>query len=223
MKIKTAFRVSPLVFVLMSWPTAAQESRLIVPGERVGPVAEETSEAELIAQLPTEQVRRVLYSLGEGAAGCGTEIFSGTDDVVVIGWWGDDVEYELDNAADLAECQSRQGFVRPGSVMIETSAGNWHTDAGIRLGMTLSDLARLGGEPISVSVCPCDFGGFVEARDEQVPEGLELWADFPLNADYAYANVIDATADYMLSSRDIGESAEGDFIISRMIVAVGGK
>src|SRR5215217_2151119 len=107
MKIKTAFRVSPLVFVLMSWPTAAQESRLIVPGERVGPVAEETSEAELIAQLPTEQVRRVLYSLGEGAAGCGTEIFSGTDDVVVIGWWGDDVEYELDNAADLAECQSR--------------------------------------------------------------------------------------------------------------------
>jgi hypothetical protein len=221
MKFATAFRVSPLLLVLTAWPTAAQEPRLIVPGERVGLVTAKTSEAELIAQLPAGQVRRVLYSLGEGAAGCGTEIFSGTDDVVVIGWWGDNVEYELDNAADLAECQSRQDFVRPGKVMIESSAGSWHTDSGIRLGMTLSDLARLGDEPISVSVCPCDFGGFIQASDEQVPDGLELWADFPLNADYTYANVIDTAADYMLSSRDIGASAESDFIISRMIVVVG--
>ena len=217
----TALCLSPLALMLMAWPSAAEESRLIVPGKSVGPIGAGTSEAELIARLPAGQVKRVLYSLGEGAAGCGTEVFSGTDDVVVIGWWGDGVEYELNNAADLATCQARQDFTRPGSITIENSAGGWHTAAGIKVGMTISALARLGDEPVSVSVCPCDFGGFIEALGKQVPDGLELWAEVPLNADYTYANAIDATADYMLSSADIEASAESGFTIARMIVAIG--
>lgn len=221
MKFTAALSVSPLVLILMAWPSIAEESRLIVPGKSVGPIAAETSEAELIARLPAGQVKRVLYSLGEGAAGCGTEVFSGTDDVVVISWWGDGVEYELANAVDLATCQARQNFTRPGSIMIEDSAGGWHTAAGIKVGMTVSALARLSGEPLSVSVCPCDFGGFIEALGKQIPNGLQLWADFPLNADYTYADVIDVAADYLLSSGDIEAGAESGFTISRMIVAIG--
>ena len=64
--------------------------------------------------------------------------------------------------------------------------------------------------------------GYLPANADAEPGGLELWAEVPLNADYTYANAIDATADYMLSSADIEASAESGFTIARMMVAIGG-
>jgi len=214
-------RCLPLVaLTLMAGPVFAEDVMLIVPGKFVGPITATTNEADLAAILPPGQVKRVLYSLGEGATGCGTEAFSGTPDVVVIAWSNESVEYESDNAADLAACLGKQGLTRPVSVTIENLAGHWQTDDGIKLGMTVSDLARLIGKPVSVSVCPCDYGGFIGSSGARFPDGLDLWADFPLNADYTYASHIDTAADYILSSMDIGADAESGFTISRMVVAI---
>ncbi|HEY0034387.1 MAG TPA: hypothetical protein VGB81_14075, partial [Devosia sp.] len=191
-----------------------------LPGKSVGPISAESSEDDLAAELPPEQVKRVLFSIGEGAAGCGTEVFSGTSDAVVIAWATEDVQYETNNAEDWAACKNRRDLKSPVSVTIENAGGRWHTIEGIKVGLTISELAMTIGEPVAVSLCPCDFGGFVELPTGAFENKLEARAQTPLNADFYFADFIDATADYMLSSDDIGTDTESGFTVSRLVVKI---
>lgn len=212
--------LAPVVLAFVVSPALAHDNMLIVPGVSVGPITSASSEADFAGTLPEGQVKRVLYSIGEGMAGCGTEVFAGTDDAVVIAWSNAGGEFELDNEADLATCRARTEMGHPVEVWISDKAVRWRTAEGVGLGMSVSALAKIVGAPLEVSVCPCDFGGYIELP-EVFREKLSIWADYPQGADYTYRDVIDETMDYMLSTGDIAARDEGGFVLWRMIVGLG--
>jgi hypothetical protein len=212
--------VVALAFGLAASPCLAQADRLIVPGVSVGPINAATTEAALAQMLPIGQVKRELYGIGEGAAGCGTVVFAGTDDAVVIGWSDAGGEYELDNAADLKTCRARTEMGRPVEVWIEEAAIGWRTADGIGLGVTVPALAKVVSGPVAVSVCPCDFGGYVEMPAGAFGGMLSAWSDLPVNAEVIYGKFIDPNADYMLPASDIPPLAAIDFVLTRMIVGI---
>ncbi len=60
--------------------------RLIVPGERIGFITKNTTEAELQQLLPKEQIERSAYYEGEGSYRCATKLFAKTAKEMTIVW-----------------------------------------------------------------------------------------------------------------------------------------
>jgi hypothetical protein len=116
---------------------------LIVPGERVGPITAETSEASLHALFGAEHIRRTDVQLGEGTTTPGTVIFP--DDAgrrMEIVW------------SDSARAVPKEIRLTGGSSM-------WRTAEGISLGSTLRDIERLNRFPFRLLGFAWDYAGTI--------------------------------------------------------------
>lgn len=209
--------------------TSARGDGLIVPGERVGPIRSGISETELAALLPEGQLVRDLYSIGEDFYHCGTTAFAGTDEAVFVLWDNGPHELDGDGPETRAACDAHPEFLNPISVNIRRpwSDGEtpptqtWHTEDGIRLGMTLNALAELSGGPVMASMCGCDFGGVVfPFQDQPLPEHLAFWIDFPADVETRLGAFIDPALDYELSSADIPPDMQAGFVVDRIEVEI---
>ena len=121
----------------------ALSDRLIVPGERVGPVTAEVAESELVEQLGEAAVERREVQIGEGFCVPGTVLFPGTADAVEITW------------TDTTR-------TRPASAEVSIVGSGWSTAEGVRIGTTLEELAGLAGTPVRFSGFGWDYGGSAE-------------------------------------------------------------
>ncbi|WP_247236210.1 hypothetical protein [Telluribacter sp. SYSU D00476] len=118
-----------------------------IPGEKVGNVVPQSTEANLIEHLGAENVRRDTIYIGEGEYRIGTTLFKGTPDEAQI-LWKDTVNW------------ARPELVR---IIPATQPQNsqWQVQGGVHIGATLKETERLNGKPFELYGFGWDYGGTV--------------------------------------------------------------
>lgn len=119
----------------------------VIPGQKVGNVHPESTEASLIEHLGVQNVRRDTIYIGEGEYRLGTTMFKGTPDEAQILW------------KDTANW-SRPELVR---IIPATRPQNsqWEVEGGVRIGATLREIEQLNGRPFELYGFGWDYGGTV--------------------------------------------------------------
>jgi hypothetical protein len=132
--------MSIAIVLLALLAQAATPDFRIVPGQRFGPVGEDTTRAALATLIPAATVVDRDIHIGEGFCTPGTSVYVGAPDELDIAW------------QDAA--RTRVAFVR-----VTTPGGRWTTARGVRVGTLLTELEKLQGSPIEFSGFGWDYGG----------------------------------------------------------------
>lgn len=158
-----AFIVLSLCSFVSAKAADSLDDNLIIPGERVGFLTKDITEEKLKALLPANQMKRVLYDVGEGEYHCATEIFPNSQKTVVIIWSSDKTLYEPYKDAEQSQkqCDAVPALTEPKFVEIDSGSTFWKTREGIGIGMNLEELESAHKAPITFSICECDFFGNV--------------------------------------------------------------
>jgi len=214
-------RSAMLLLGALALVTPAEAGGLIEPGIGVGLVRAGVTEAELMA-LRSAQGERVMWPLGEGYGSCATKLYPDTPDAFYV-HWSDSPEYDLSEPGAEAACLAepdRKLAAQVTIVLADDNAGIWKTANGIGLGMSIIDLSKVLGGPLTLLACPCDFGGYIRDEAGLIPQGLSLWVDFPNQIDPRLEQAIDVQADYALSSSDIPADLAALFPLREIIVDI---
>jgi len=116
---------------------------LIVPGERVGFVTAETTDASLKALFGASNVESVDVYLGEGFTSPGTAV------------------YPSDTTRRIEVVWSDETRTVPKEVRLTGDSSVWRTAEGISLGSTLREIERLNGYPFRLVGFAFDYGGTI--------------------------------------------------------------
>ncbi|MBV9891745.1 MAG: hypothetical protein JO090_12765 [Rhizobacter sp.] len=139
-------RIAALVLLLCGAAVLAQAKSdwIIVPGQRVGPVDANASEAKLVALFGARNVTRESFEVEPGVAFAATVLFASEPTRRAVVLWRDD-----------------EARTSPESVVIRGERSEWRTDRGITLGTPLSVLRRINGKPLTLIGFGSDVGGTV--------------------------------------------------------------
>lgn len=121
----------------------ASSDRLVVPGERVGPIRASTSEAMLAAAFGADNIEAVDVHLGEGFTEPGTAV------------------YPDDPSRRLEVVWSNDSRTTPKEVRLTGDSSEWRTTEGISLGSTLIEIERLNAFPFRLVGFAFDYGGTI--------------------------------------------------------------
>ena len=138
--MKTRCVLTSLLVCVACTGRSTPSDRVIVPGERIGPVTADTPESELIEDLGKEAATGRAVDVGEGYCVPGTVLFPESVDAVEVAW-------------------SDSARTKPAFARIRSDGARWTTPAGVHIGMTLEQLERINGEPIAFSGFGWDYGG----------------------------------------------------------------
>lgn len=152
-----------LVLLLACCVNDTATERIVVPGERVGPLTATTAEAELVDQLGPLVQTGLAIDIGEGFCVEGAMLFPDSPDAVEIAW-------------------SDSAHSRPAFARIRSPGARWTTPGGVHIGMTLQELERINGEPVAFSGFGWDYGGTASWSEDDAENGdvmflLELAPD----------------------------------------------
>jgi hypothetical protein len=133
------------ILLLLGGASAQQVSSdwLIVPGERIGPITESTSEATLQALFGAENTESIDVDIGEGFSEPGT------------------VVYPNDASRRLEVVWLDGSRTAPKEVRLTGQSSKWKTAEGISLGSTLKELERLNGFPFRLTGFAFDYSGTI--------------------------------------------------------------
>jgi hypothetical protein len=139
-------RISILVLLLLAsaqvW--AADIDWLIVPGERIGAITRDSTEAELRKIYGDENVTEAEVDIGEGETETGTVLFDKDPERRIEILWND------------PEAKSN-----PAWVLINEPRNRWKTAEGIAIGTSLHELERMNGQPFTLTGFGWDYSGTV--------------------------------------------------------------
>ncbi len=192
MKIVYGLALSALLF---SGTLLANELN-IIPGVSAGPVTANTSEADLIALLGKEQVKREKIPLPEDDEMEVTVLFPGNS------------EKELQVVWD-------KPFVKPVAVNIIGSA--WKTPEGVALGMSLKDLEKVNQSNFKLSGYEWDYAGVVTNYGKSQLSKYAKTLHLRFNDDNASKRVSDAEYASVMGDSDF---SSGNKVMQKMNPAV---
>ncbi|WP_243368556.1 hypothetical protein [Microvirga solisilvae] len=192
------------------------------------------TEDALRSLLPEGQVKRVFRPMGEGVSHCGTEIYSGTEDVAFVLWGSMQEEYyynsQEEDEANEKKCLEATFLSQPIMVAIDANPledrpqSAWHTTRGIQIGNSIRKLERIGGKPFEFSICECDVGGNTMLDD--IPEfaNLVIRLSFPgVNTDHLSGSFPRETSDTPILSSSVPNSMAHQFIVTSIRVYISGE
>jgi hypothetical protein len=140
---------------LAQTPVPSSFSFEVVPGERFGPIREDTSRQALASLVSPGALVDGEVSIGEGFCTGGARVFPGGADEIEVVWQD--------------ASRARVAFVRA-----RAPGGRWRTPRGVRVGTLLTDLERLAGGVITFSGFGWDYGGGTSWREAAGEIGLRL-------------------------------------------------
>jgi hypothetical protein len=114
--------------------------RLIVPGERVGPIKADDSEATIIAKIGGEQVERGDFMLGEGESIRVTYLFPSTENELILLW-------------------DQEDFKTLREIRIRKTGSKWKLSNGLGVGTPLKEVAKANNGPFLLSGFEWDYAG----------------------------------------------------------------
>jgi hypothetical protein len=121
---------------------SATNDWIMVPGNRVGPITFQTSEAKLREIFGEPNVRRENIYVGEGETTPGTVLFPNDQEKTLAIFWSDD-----------------KPWISPRQVRLKGSSFVWKTDKSISLGTRLKAVERINGRPFILAGFGWDYGG----------------------------------------------------------------
>lgn len=122
--------------------TATENDWVFLPGRRMGPIFKNTSEEKLVSLFGPDNLKRgKVATIGAATEPC-TYIFRETPDEIAI-TWKDETRTKVK------------------AVYISNLSGRWHSPSGIKVGMTLGDLAKLNEAPILFYGFAGDYSGTI--------------------------------------------------------------
>jgi hypothetical protein len=116
---------------------------VVIPGERVGMITGNTTEAALLELYGKENVQIQSVPIAEGDAQEGVVLFPNTPNAIEIIW-------------ETATSEGTPAFVRIGNDSTE-----WQTPEGITVGTSLEKLEEVNGKPFIFNGFEWDYGGLV--------------------------------------------------------------
>lgn len=140
--MKTLFPLILLLAVIMNGCGKKVPEWTIVPGESVGPIDMNTTEAELKDIFGEENVVRSKIHIGEGSFLNGTTIYKGTRNEIELVWSG---SYEPPIER----------------VIINGEGARWQSNTGVKIGTSLKKLNEINGKPFVFYGFGWDYGGSV--------------------------------------------------------------
>lgn len=171
-------------------------------------------------------MKRVFHPIGEGFFRCGTEVYSGTTDVVVVEWATIDKEYDEESEANIRECMdfpppSHPRLVRIDRGLSDKPESSWRTTQGLQLGNSIRKVERLAGAPFMISICGCDTGGETDLEENPHFKKLGIRIGFPYeDAETLYERLPEGGHDAAILSSDVPNSMAHHFIVNEMIVVI---
>ncbi len=179
-------------------PPADADGLVIVPGERLGALTRDGTEADLVEAYGAAAVRPIDVELGEGERAAGTVLFPDDERRRVEIVWSDAIARS-----------------RPARATLRGATTSWQLPGGLTLGQSLEQVERLNGRAFRVAGFAWDGGGIVLtwqggrlaaalgeavlvffAADEsaqQRPEFLEVQGDRPFASDLPALRVLAPT------------------------------
>ena len=139
----------------MNTPTqAAKNDFIIVPGERVGLITNNTSEKELVKLLgpAVVMVGDTLYG-AEGETFIGTTLYKGTADEVQV-FYGEGNRIHPSTVKVVPQYLDQEGNPIPNQ-----APSHWATNSGVRIGTMLKELEQRNGKPFKLWGFEWDYGG----------------------------------------------------------------
>lgn len=120
----------------------------IIPGVRVGPITNRTSESRIRALYGPENVRRKDILVGEGEPVPATVVYPDDPEKTFIIRWRDPSFRNL-----------------PESILFRGPRSIWKTDKGLSLGSTLKEIETINGKPFTLYGFGWDYGGTVAGAE----------------------------------------------------------
>lgn len=128
---------------------------LIIPGEQVGPVRADASEASLMQKLgKANVVRDTIYTV-EGQFEIGTTLYRNTADQAHV-LWRDKKRFARPEMVMIRPARDENNATLPGTT---GPATQWTTASGLRLGSTLREVEKINGKPFTMYGFEWDYGG----------------------------------------------------------------
>ena len=125
---------------------------LIIPGQQVGPIRAEASEASLIRLLgKANVVRDTIYTV-EGQFEIGTTLYRHTADQAQV-LWRDKTHFARPETVLIRPARDENNALLPGE------PSRWTTADGLRVGSTLREVEKINGSPFSLYGFEWDYGG----------------------------------------------------------------
>lgn len=148
MKVECLYPILGL-FLLVFSNIAFASDFLIIPGVRVGDIAEKSSETDLKKSYGGAEVIEFEVTLGEGETEMGTVVFpkDGKKRIEIL-WF---------------EPKTK---INPKRIQISGEASVWHTSDGISIGTDLKKLEKINGKSFRLSGFNWDYSGTVSSWNE---------------------------------------------------------
>lgn len=115
----------------------------IVPGERVGMITANTTEAKLQETYGADKIKIQSVPIAEGDIQEGVVLYPGTSNEIEIIW-------------ETAASEGTPAFIRIGK-----DSTQWKTSEGITVGTSLEKLEEINGKPFTFYGFEWDYGGLV--------------------------------------------------------------
>jgi len=143
-----------------------------VPGEKVGLINKNATEADIIKAYGQENVSRQEISMGEGEVVTSTVIFPKTDNEIFVSW-------QLDKPFQVIT-----------EVLIENEKAPWGTSQGVSIGTTLEELIEINGKDFKFAGFEWDYSGYTnDWQGGRITKNLAVFLE-PDNPDAIYPDLL---------------------------------
>ncbi len=143
-----------------------------VPGEKVGLINKNFTEAAIIKAYGKENVSRQEISMGEGEVVTSTVLFPKTANEIFISW-------QLDKPFQVIS-----------EVLIENENSPWTTNQGVGIGTTLTELVKINGKDFQFAGFEWDYSGYTnDWQDGNISKNLAVFLE-PTNPEAVYPGLL---------------------------------
>lgn len=143
-----------------------------VPGEKVGLISKNFTEADIIKAYGKENVSRQEISMGEGEVATSTVVFPKTDNEIFISW-------QLDKPFQVIK-----------EILIENENSPWGTSQGVSIGTTLEELVKINGKDFQFAGFEWDYSGYTnDWQDGRITKSLAVFLE-PTNPEAVYPDLL---------------------------------
>ena len=163
----------------------------IIPGEKVGLIEKDFTEADIIGRYGRENVVRKEIGIGEGEMATATVLFPGTANELTILW------------------QPNQKFTKLERFIIENEKSPWTTSQGVAVGTSLDKLEEINGGPFQFAGFEWDNSGYAnDWQDGRIPDNVIVFLE-PSNPKLVYPDLL---GDGLFSSENEKAKAAGLYV-----------
>jgi hypothetical protein len=153
-------------------PEKKIENLTCIPGEKVGLIAKNFTEEDIIKAYGKENVKREEISLGEGEMSMATAVFPNSNKTIFVSW------------------KIGKEFKEIAEVLIENENSPWKTAQGIGIGTNLAELVKINGKNFQFAGFEWDYSGIVTSWDGgSISDKLNLFLE-PGNPEAIYPDLL---------------------------------